>query len=259
MNMKRITLWLAILSLSGAAAPAQAAGWYLRGGAGFEWGLAADFSDEDSAATNPPAYFGTGPGSDGRRIGAYGDFGRFPGLEAAVGRQLLPWLRAEFSITYRPDMQYRAQANFRGVPGEQPVSARADSLSGTANLFLDVAGLPGVRLGRFQPYLGGGLGIAHNWLGEMTYEFPGLAVHKVTVTPSGEKTDVAFLLTIGTGIVLTERVTLDVAYRYTDLGRVTTDPGTAYLNNVPAGIEIARTWAPLRSQGLFAGIRYLFK
>jgi len=39
-----------------------------------------DFSDEDAAAVNPPAYFGVGPGSDGRQIGAYGDFGRFPGV-----------------------------------------------------------------------------------------------------------------------------------------------------------------------------------
>ena len=33
----------------------------------------------------------------------------------------------------------------------------------------------------------------------------------------------------------------------------------AYLNNIPAGIDIAETWAPLRSHGVFAGIRYLFK
>lgn len=258
--MKKFVLFVGVWVLCLATAlPAAAEGWYLRGTLGFEWSLAADFSDNDSASQNPPALFGTGPGSDGRQIGSYGDFGRFPLVEAALGRQLLPWLRTEFALAYRPDMSYRGQANFRGVPGGQPVSANADSLSGTVNLYLDIAGLPGVSLGRFRPYVGGGAGVAHNWLHEVTYNFPGLALHKVTVAPSGEKTDLAYMATLGTGIVLSERIMFDIAYRYTDLGRVQTDAGRAHLNNVPAGIEIAGTWAPLRSHGLFAGVRYLFK
>jgi opacity protein-like surface antigen len=256
--MKRIVWGWVVFLLVAAAVPAGAAEWYLRGAAGFEWSLTADFSDKDATATRPPAYFGTGPGSDGRAIGAYGDFGRFPSVEVAVGRQLLPWLRGEFALTFRPDMSYRAQANFRNVPGEQPVTGSADSLSGTANLYLDIAGLPGVRLGRFRPYLGGGIGAAHHWLEEMTYRFPGLTAHKVTITPSGQNTDFAFMATVGTGIVLTERVILDIAYRYTDMGRIYTDAGTMYLNNLPAGEAVAETWAPLRTHGIFAGIRYLF-
>ena len=94
----------------------------------------------------------------------------------------------------------------------------------------------------------------------MTYGFPANpGKHKITVTPSGEKTDVAFMVGVGTGIVLSKRIVLDLSYRYTDLGRVYTDAGKAYLNNIPAGIDIAETWAPLRSHGVFAGIRYLFK
>jgi len=43
-TMKRIILLLAVTFLSGTAGPAGAAGWYLPGGGGIEWGLAADFS-----------------------------------------------------------------------------------------------------------------------------------------------------------------------------------------------------------------------
>jgi hypothetical protein len=43
------------------------------------------------------------------------------------------------------------------------------------------------------------------------------------------------------------------------MGQVQTDAGRAYLNNIPAGIDIAETRAPLRSQGFFAGIRYHFR
>lgn len=256
--MKKFMLLFAVLFAIGPSIPAVAAGWYVRGTVGFEKSLAADYADVDSGATNPPALFGTGPGRDGSQIGAYGDFGQFPSMEAAVGKQMLPWLRSEIAVTYRTGMQYRGQANFRGVPGEQPVSANANALSGMANLFLDIASLSGVSLGRFQPYVGCGLGATYNRLSEMTYEFPGnTGVHRITITPAGDKTDVAFMATIGTAIGLTDKILLDVSYRYTELGRVQTDAGRAYLNNIPAGIDIASTWAPLRIQGVFAGLRYL--
>ncbi len=257
--MKEIIVWSVALLLFGAAVPAGAAGWYLRGTLGFEWSWAADFADPDSASTNPPALFGTGPGNDGRRIGAYGDFGCFPLVEAAVGKRILPWLRSEFAVAYRPDIRYRGQANFRGVPGEQPVSARADSFSGTINLFFDIAGFLGVDLGRFQPYIGGGVGAARNRLDEMTYLFPGNpGAHKITITPAGTETDFVFMGGIGTGIAVSERIILDISYRYTDLGRMRTEPGKMYLDTRPEGVDIAETRAQLRTHGLFTGVRYLF-
>jgi len=100
--------------------------------------------------------------------------------------------------------------------------------------------------------------MAHNRLSEMTYLFPGNKIHKVTITPGGTKTDIAFMAAVGTGITLSKGIVLDISYRYTDLGRVETDPGRMVLNNIPAGIDIAGTRAPLRTQGLFAGVRWLF-
>lgn len=64
---------------------AAAADWYLRGAFGYEWSRAADFSDSNCAATNPPALFGCVSGNDGQPIGVSGDFGRFPLAEVAVG------------------------------------------------------------------------------------------------------------------------------------------------------------------------------
>ncbi len=199
--MKKIYLWLAVLLSTSAAIPAEAVEWYLEGTLGFEWSLAADYSDADSAAKNPPALFGTGPGRDGRQIGAYGDFGRFPSVEVAVGIRIFPWLRSELAVAHGPDMHYRGQANFRGVPGDQPVSASVDSLSGMANCFLDIAPMFGFSMGSFQPYMGGGAGVVQNRLSEMTYDFPGNpGKHKI---PSllGTKTD-AFYGCLGTGIVI---------------------------------------------------------
>lgn len=239
----------------------MAAGWYLRGAAGYEQSRAADFSDTDCSSTAPPALFGCATGNDGQCIGAYGDFGRFPLAEVAVGRRILPWLRTDLSFAYRFHMDYEGNANFLSVGTNQPVSAKADSFSGMVNLFVDINGIPGVKkLWRFQPYAGGGIGLSYNRIGQMTFLFPDNAgAHKVSVTPSGDRKDFAFMLAVGTGIVLTRQLTMDIAYRYADLGRVGTSPGNMYMNTLPAGIAVSDIETRLRSHGLTVGLRYHFE
>lgn len=240
--------------------PGVAADWYVRGAVGYERSLAADFSDTDCTSINPPALFGCTGGYDGQPIGAYGDFGHFPMAEIAFGRQLLPWLRADLAIAHRFNMNYEGNANFLSVGPHQPVSTKADSLSGMANIFVDINGfLAGKKLWRFQPYLGGGIGISHNRIGQMTFLFPdNPGAHKISITPSGDRTNVAFMLAIGTGILLTEHLNLDIAYRYFDLGRVGTSPGNMYMDVLPAGITINDIESRLRTHGLVLGLRYQF-
>jgi len=258
MNKKIICLLIILWSTLNLSASSHAASWYIRGNISGERSGSADFSDLDSTATNPPALFGTTPGSDGRPVGAYGDFGGFPGLEVAAGAYALPWLRMDLSLGYRPHMEYSGQANFAGVPGEQPVYATASSASLMANIFIEPMSLAGYYQGRFRPYLGGGLGVACNRIDRMTYLFPGLTVHKISITPSGEKMDRTFMLTAGTLISISRKVFLDVGYRYTDLGRVRTDAGRMYMNHLPAGIEISETQTRLRSHCIFLGLSYSF-
>jgi opacity protein-like surface antigen len=66
------------------------------------------------------------------------------------------------------------------------------------------------------------------------------------------------MLAVGTGFVLTERLILDVAYRYFDLGRVETSPDNMYMDTKPAGIAINGIETHLRSHGPAAGLRYQF-
>jgi opacity protein-like surface antigen len=237
-----------------------AAAWYLRGNAGYEKSLAADFSDTDCKSANPPALFGCVNGNDGQPIGSYGDFGNFPLAEIAVGRQFLPWLRADLAVSYRFNMNYEGNANFLAVGVNQPVSAKADSVTGMVNLFVDVNGLlAGRKLWRFQPYVGGGVGLSYNRIGQMTFRFPdNPGAHKVSVTPSGDRKDFAFMLAVGTGIVLTERLSLDLAYRYFDLGRVETTPGNMFMDVIPQGIAVNNIETRLRTHGLAVGLRYHF-
>jgi opacity protein-like surface antigen len=250
-----------LLFLSALLSPpvASASGWYWRGALGYEGSKGADFSDTDCASTHPPALFGCVNRSDGKPIGAYGDFGRFPLVEAAFGREIMPWLRADVAVTYRFNMDYEGNANFLSVGSHQPVSAKADSLSGMINAFIDIKGLAGNMFGRFQPYVGGGIGLAYNRIDPMTFRFPeNPGAHKISITPAGDRKTFAFMLTIGTGIVLTESLSLDIAYRYCDLGDVGTSSGNMYMDVRPAGIVINDIEAPLKTHGLTVGLRHHF-
>jgi opacity protein-like surface antigen len=251
-----VLLLLLLLSLCQAAS-VIAADVYVRASAGVDWLKNANFSDDKDGVN--PALFGDGTGTNGKPYGAYGDFDTYAFVEGAVGIRLQPWLRTEFSLAYRPDMHYSGQANFTGLTGPQPVSGGAESLSGLANLYLDINGLPGVSLGRFQPFVGGGIGFATNWLDEMTYRFPQLPPkHTYSIIPSGERTDLAFMLTAGTGFELTKHLILDLSYRYTDLGRAQTDVGTMQMDGSVTSLVIAGTSAPLRAHGMLMGLRYHF-
>jgi opacity protein-like surface antigen len=234
----------------------QCGQWYIRGGLGWEWSLDAQFYDPDSSSTNPPALFGTIPGNDGRQIGAYGDFGKYPVYEAAFGMQALEWLRTDISLTWRPNVDFTGEANFAISSPNQPVSADGETWTAMLNLFLEPARLIGFDTGIFIPYIGIGAGASHNRIDRMTYLFPDGVIHKISITPSGSKTDFAYAVAAGTGIRLSRDFILDISYRYSDLGRMETDSGNMYMNHVPAGIGIAGTAARIRTHGIVLGLRY---
>lgn len=254
-----LALLFAVPSMLALAGPAVADDWYIRGNLGYEQSEDADFSDRNCASTQPPALFGCVKGDDGRPIGAYGDFGSYPVVELALGRRLMPWLRADLSLGYRFDADYDGSANFLSVGFNEPVSATLDSWTGMLNGFVDLAPVISHDLGPFEPYLGVGLGVAHNQLGKMTYRFPENPYrHKLSVTPDGERTSFAYRLALGTGIRLSEHLVLDLSAYYTDLGEVGTDSGVMLMNHVPGGIPIDETESDLSAYGLSIGVRYAF-
>ena len=231
--------------------------WYVRGGAGIDWSPDADFHDQDCGSKVPAALFGCGTGSDGRALGAYGDFGNLQAFDAAVGLQPQNWLRTDLSLTYRPEIRYEGQANFLRVAGGQPVTGDARELAFMLNLFLEMNELLHLGLERFSPYLGAGAGLSYNQLGEMTYSFPGQVRHKISITPSGYATNIAYMATVGTGVRLSRKVQLDLSYRYSDLGEIRTDSGNMSMDTLPAGIAIGVTSSSsLRTHGFMVGLRY---
>ena len=79
-------------------------------------------------------------------------------------------------------------------------------------------------------------------------------------TASGSSSGVAYLLTAGVAVPLSERLSLDLAYRFSDLGQVRSRTGSATIVR-PRGIRsitIAGTEADLQTQGLQVSLRYAF-
>jgi opacity protein-like surface antigen len=239
----------------GGVRPADQPGFYARLGAGVDWPDGSRYSDSNCASTQPPALFGCFNGNDGRRLGAYGDFDATPVLDAAMGYRVNAWVRAEALLSWRPDMDFSGNSNFLGAGANEPVSGSVSSVAGFGVAYVD---LP--RIGKVRPFLGAGLGVARNRMGAMTYAFPTLSATATTTTPGGSSSELAYLLTAGISVPLGDRLDLDLAYRYTDLGKVQTDAGQATVvrSSGTRSLAIGGTNADLQSHGVMLSLRYAF-
>lgn len=182
---------------------AQSTGFYVRGDVGIALGTS---SNE----------FDTAPGADNASLGNTMIWGRLdPGVmfDVGAGYRFAPFLRFEGSIGYIPSMAF--SGNFNGS-SSNTAQASVSALVGLANAYLDFAGLFGRLPGNIQPFVLGGAGFA-------------------TVTNSGENdynngrysntfsgatvTNFAWTAGAGVGVPISPRLTLDVTYRYLDLGQ----------------------------------------
>lgn len=240
--------------LGGEGAQAQE-GLYIKGGSSMDWSQSTRFRDIDCESTVPPALFGCVAGNDGQPIGARGDFGRAETLDLALGYQLSQLWRFEAVLSYRPEVDFSGGANFLNVPAEEPVSSQGRSSSGFVVAYVD---LP--RVWRVRPFLGAGLGASHNRSAAMDYRFPGLSSEAATVTPGGSQLDLAWLATFGAALPLTQTLTLDVSYRYSDLGNMETDEGEATIirSSGTFPLNIGGTEAPLVTDSVTVSLRYRF-
>ncbi len=168
--MKKIYLWLAVLLSTSAAIPAEAVEWYLEGTLGFEWSLAADYSDADSAAKNPPALFGTGPGRMDVRLAPT----RFWSIS------LVKWQSEyESSLGSGPNwllLPARTCITLRPILGAVPAIrgfCKRGFAQRHANCFLDIAPMFGFSDGISSPtWVARRCGPKR--LSEMTYDFPSI-------------------------------------------------------------------------------------
>lgn len=249
-------LLMAGLAVSAEAEPLRP---YVRGLIGYDWSRDATFKDEDCSSTNPPAYFGCGPGVGGLSLGARGDFGGSALYEIGAGLELTPYLRVEAAADYRPGLAYEGNANFRNAGDDQPVKGDVTESSLMGFLYFEPLTALGVDW-RLKPFIGGGVGVSRNEIGGMMYDFPDLPQPAYSAMPGGTQYDFAWAAAAGFAFDVNDHLSLDIAYRYSDLGTVETDSKTLYIKRPTwdLTIPIAPTRAELTTQSINVSARFRF-
>jgi opacity protein-like surface antigen len=134
-------------------------------------------------------------------------FGTSPVFGGGIGFSPLPFLRTDATLTYRSD--YSGSGAVSGTP----FSAKADlkSIVGMVNAYVDFP-----TFANLTPYIGGGVGVAHNELGSTSVSAGGV---QVATIGGASKTDFAWQLGGGVALSVLPTVALDIAYHYLDAGR----------------------------------------
>ena len=221
------------------SSPAVAGDYYLRGGIGLDRPGKTAFTDTACSTTVPAALYGCGTGGDGARLRSVDDFGTVPAVELGLGYGTGA-TRFELLVEYRPRFEFAGRANFLAPGQPKSVSAKLSSVSGMLAVFADLAALGAPKAGPFAPFVGAGIGVVHTRIGKTVMTFPATT----TTVPGGGRTGLAWMATAGVAVALDERVSLDLAWRYSDLGEVRTPRG-------PGRGGLAR-----REPGVLIGVEY---
>ncbi len=231
---------------------------YLRAGAVLDGSKSTRFTDVDCSSTSPAALYGCGNGIDGAPLSSVGDFGTNAGFELGLGYATARALRLEAVVQHHPRIHFKGRANFRQTTGRQDVSAKLSTLSGMLAAYVDLPALGLPRLGPFSPFAGAGAGLSRIRIDDTHMEFR----RTRTIVPGGRRTGFTWMATAGFAVSLGEKVTLDLAWRYTDYGRVETGEATGRVEfrdgRPPIPLPLARTKAEVRRHGLSASLRYAF-
>ena len=258
--VRGLALSTALLVAPMSVLPAAAAdGGYLRIGIGLERPAQARFLDADCASESPTALYGCGAGKDGAPLSARGDFGVVPAFELAWGHAVTAVVRLEFAIEYRPRERFSGSANFLETGRRQSVEAGLSSYAGLASMFLDLGRVGIAGSGGVHPFVGAGIGVGRNTLGQMSQTFP----RTTTLVPGSTSTSCVWMVTAGLAMPLGEAAFLDVAWRYTDRGAVETGRGEGRVvwrdgSRDPLLLDVAPTQADLRGSGLRISLRRRF-
>ncbi len=151
-------------------------------------------------------------------------------IDVGLGFKVLPFIRTDVTLTYRTGYEIDSDRVVAGVNAQGDV----DSWTGMLNAYFDFP-----EIGRFQPYVGAGVGVSYN---------DADSVNVGAIRLDGDtSTDFAWQAGFGTGISIVPGVALDLGYRFVDLGEVKT--------RSVGGVGVS---GDLRAHELMAGIRVGF-
>jgi opacity protein-like surface antigen len=231
---------LIIAAATGFAVHTAQAEPYVRIDGGYSWATDAGIHDKDFSSDG---FICVDTGcTDGGELNKLGESGVY-----SVG---FGW---RFNSSFRVDLS----GAYRGAYGlkdsdQAPSDFRADVKSTSVML----AGYYDMRLGLTRPYVGAGVGWARNKIGTITNS-GGALVPISTERPGGTWSGTAWSVMLGVGIPLWSRLTLDIGYRYIDLGKIESQSGDVTCAPTPCpGATYSGLTGRLRAHEVMGGLRF---
>ena len=244
----------------------------------FSLGLGAVFAEETRFTDNDRADAGIAKLYGNPDIFTDGDFDTGIEWRAGMGYRLTPTLRAQVEFGVANGLDYRGNANYHRSGARQPSEAELDTRQFLFAGFYDFPSWKAARNLRVQPYLGAGAGITDYDLEDFVQQFPtpdnphgylrrgANGEIPLTRLPPGSGQKFTWMVSAGVVIPMTKRTRLDLSYRYTDAGEITTDVGDITIERYRQDgsrredlfVEIDKTVAELKTHALLAAFRFEF-
>lgn len=172
--------------------------------------------------------------------GTIKDVGNSYVISGGLGWKIGADWRADVTLAYRGG--YKVDET---MPDATNVNADITSIS------LMAAGYRDFTLSWGKPYVGAGIGFAQNEAKDVKFNVGGFSLD----APGGTKSGLAWSLMAGVGFQLSPTMTLDVGYRYTDLGKIETGSGNINFGGVPV-TTYSGAEGKLRANEISIGLRF---
>jgi opacity protein-like surface antigen len=230
-----------------AASFADDVGPYLRAEGGFSKARDAGFRDNDPNSADC-FLIATVPGNCNG--GVLNHLGNGFNFGAGVGYKFPGGIRADISFNHRGGYDLK---------GRDPAGTDFDPAVKSDSVMINGAFDLPVVMGSIRPFIGAGIGWTRNEMKALKWNEAGCCTGTLT---GGKKNDTVWQLTLGADIALDRRWTLEVLYRYTDMGEFVKNAGPDQdaSNGGPfnASGNTGAATGKLRSNEFIVGVRWKF-
>ncbi|HWK96625.1 MAG TPA: outer membrane protein [Pseudolabrys sp.] len=205
-------------------------GWYLRGYVGMS---------NQQATLNHPAF------SERPYTHVDDGFDSAPFFGAGIGYYFNDWLRFDITGEYRGSANYHGYGTYPG--GSDEYRGRKKEWVGLVNAYADLG-----TWNRLTPFVGAGVGFAYNTISSfMDVNTPTGGVY---YAQSGSKFNFAWALHAGVAYKVTPNFSVELAYRYLNLGKAETGTGQSFDGTNANGRPF--TFDKLVSHDIMLGLRF---
>lgn len=213
---------------------------FVRAEAGFSKAMNPHLRDDDPSSPNCFLIALVGPTCTGE----LDKLGKGATIGVGVGYRFAGGIRADVSYNRRSGFELKGR-DPAGTDFDPPVKSDTVMLNGTFDI--------PVKLGPVKPYVGLGIGRTKNDMKPINWFDAGTSG---TLT-GGKKNDTAWQFTLGGDVDLTGGWVLEVAYRYTDLGKIVKNAGPDQAGLFATGVTGSAT-GKLRTNELLMAVRFGF-